>query len=77
MATITAVGQLIFSFLCHHNIFAVKKDLKNTSLKKMNKAILRAVLIEMVCYLLIAIGGYYGLCKYTPPIITNRPALPG
>ena len=42
----------------------------------MNKVIYRAVIIEIIVYLSMAIGGYYGLLNKTPDMIIKRPTLP-
>ena len=58
--------------MCHTVIFIINSELARTSKRRMNKIFVRAVSTEVVLYLIIALGGYLGLCEYTPAVIINR-----
>jgi len=68
----------------------LRNEISRPSMKRMNKVsvipifslviqkiFVRAINVEIILYLMIGIGGYYGMCNQTEDVITKRPALPG
>ena len=67
----------LYSFVCHCNVPIVHNELINRSVKRMSKAALRAILIVLCGYIVIAIFGYLSVPKDTPSIIILRDTPPG
>ena len=72
LSTFTGFAIAIFAYTCHTNLFAVKLELNRPIKRRLNKIFSRAVLYEMVMYLLISVGGYLSLLDETPKIIIQR-----
>lgn len=67
-----AFGTLIFTMNCHIGIYPVYDKLYNNSERRVNKVILRSVVLDSVFFLLVGIAGYLTQPTLTPPIILNR-----
>ena len=64
----------LFGFICHMGIFPVYKSMKRPNRRRMLKILGRAVILEVVLYILIALAGFFSLItdKTYPSIFIVR-----
>jgi len=63
---------LLFAYNCHMNVVPVAAEMTNPTDRRIIKVNLRVVIVELVSYLLISIGGYLTFTNATAPnILTN------
>ena len=75
--TASGFAIALFAYACHTNIFAIKLELKNAVVRRMDKIFFRAVFSEMAIYITVAVAGYLSFLKKTPDVVINRDALAG
>jgi amino acid permease len=75
--TASGFAIALFAYASHTNIFAIKLELKDPVVRRLDKIFFRAVFSEMLIYLCVAIAGYLSFLKKTPDVVINRDALPG
>mmetsp|Transcript_103121 Transcript_103121/g.291605 ORF Transcript_103121/g.291605 Transcript_103121/m.291605 type:complete len:471 (-) Transcript_103121:134-1546(-) len=64
-----AFGILLFAFNCHLNVIPVAAELEDPSDARIVKVSLRVVVVELVFYGLISVGGYLSFLGTTAPNI--------
>ena len=72
MKFIKSVCTIIYAFSCHVGTFPVLKTLTNPSERRQKKVINRAILVDIVCYLIVGFSGYFTQPLNTPDLIIER-----
>ncbi|CAG9333545.1 unnamed protein product [Blepharisma stoltei] len=67
-----ACSLAVFAFVWHMSVATVFSEMKDPSLKRMQKANSRVFLIQVLIYIFIAVFGYLSLLEDTPMFITER-----
>ena len=75
--TASGFAIALFAYASHTNIFAIKLELKNAVVRRLDKIFFRAVFSEMVIYGGVAVAGYLSFLDKTPDVVINRDALKG
>lgn len=66
------IGMMFFSFTCHLNLLPVYSELKNPLTRRINRVIVRSILIDLLFYLLISLTGYFSFLSATGKLITEN-----
>ncbi|CDW85844.1 UNKNOWN [Stylonychia lemnae] len=66
---------IFFSFSCHIEHIPIMDELKFRSMPRINKVIFRSVSLNSLCYLTIALAGYFSTYDKTDDVIFKRKAL--
>ena len=72
MNFLKSVSTLFYAFSCHVGAFPVIESLKNPTKKRVNKVFKRAIILDIVCYLIIGLSGYLTQPINTPDLIIER-----
>lgn len=72
-----ATASLYYSFCAHVGAFPVYQKILKRTEERTEKIFLRSILLDIVVYLLIGVGGYFTQPVNTPAMIIERESLPG
>ena len=72
MELLKSFVTLFYAYACHVGAFPVFESLHKPSKKRINKLINRAIIIDIVCYLIIGGAGYLTQPTNTPALIIER-----
>jgi amino acid permease len=72
MNFLKSLSTLFYAFSCHVGAFPVIEGLKNPTKKRVNKVFKRAILLDVICYLIIGFTGYLSQPNNTPDLIIER-----
>ena len=62
--------MMFFSFTCHLNLLPVYSELRNPLTRRINKVIVRSIIIDFIFYILISLAGYFSFMSLTGKLIT-------
>ena len=72
MKFIQSVCTIIYAFSCHVGTFPVLKSLTDPTERRQKKVINRAILLDIICYLIVGFSGYFTQPLNTPDLIIER-----
>ncbi len=66
------IGMMFFSFTCHLNLLPVYQELRNPLTRRINKVIVRSIIVDLIFYILISLTGYFSFMSLTGKLITEN-----
>ena len=72
MEFLKSIATILYAFSCHPGVFPVLESLYNPTKKRIKKVFRRAILLDIICYLIIGIFGYLSQPLNTPDLIVER-----
>lgn len=72
-----SVGTFLFGFCNHNGIFQVFMEMDRPNKRRSVKVLNRSMILELVLYTAISIGGFFSFFYKCPDIFLNRPDLNG
>ena len=70
-------ATLFYAYSCHYGAFPVYEKLTNHTEKRINKVLVRSIIVDALFYLTVGICGYLTQPFETPNLIIKRKKIPG
>ena len=72
MKILQAISTLFYAFSCHVGVFPVLNSLKNPTNARIKLLFKKSIALDIICYLIIGISGYFTQPDNTPDLIIER-----
>ena len=65
----------LYGYANHNGILAIYTELKKPSLRRSKKVLNRALILQIILFVIVAYSGFFSLIEKTPSIFISRPTL--
>ena len=76
MNVLTSFSIVVFAFTCQMALLPIYSELVNPNYRRISKVIKRALLVDLIFFMLMASAGYFSMFNGTSDVVIQRPPLP-